>query len=84
LLQAAHPWPAAAEDAAPSSTNAAPAPLSIKVLNDEPGSGTAAARPGDLLLFHYVGTLEDSGAVFDSTRGGQVRTDDTLHLAPCV
>ncbi|KAG2428157.1 hypothetical protein HXX76_011837 [Chlamydomonas incerta] len=50
-----------------------PAPASaasIEVLEDVKGVGSRGARPGDLLLFHYVGRLEGSGQVFDSTRGG--------------
>ncbi|PNW78393.1 hypothetical protein CHLRE_09g399300v5 [Chlamydomonas reinhardtii] len=43
---------------------------SIEVLEDVKGVGSRGARPGDLLLFHYVGRLEGSGQVFDSTRGG--------------
>ncbi|EFN54462.1 hypothetical protein CHLNCDRAFT_135085 [Chlorella variabilis] len=46
-----------------------------KVLPDEPGSGTAAARPGDLVLLHYEGALAGDGSLFDSTRGGQMYLD---------
>ena len=69
LLQAAAASPAAAEaDAA-----APPALAGIQIVSDEPGSGTAAARAGDLLLLHIVGVTEADGSVFDSTRGGLVR-----------
>lgn len=44
----------------------------VEVLADQPGSGSAKARQGDLVLVHYVGTVAGSGALFDSTRGGQV------------
>jgi hypothetical protein len=43
---------------------------SVKIINDTPGIGTHAAIEGDLLLIHYVGKLESSGQIFDSTRGG--------------
>ncbi|KAG2451096.1 hypothetical protein HYH02_004364 [Chlamydomonas schloesseri] len=49
---------------------AAAAAASIDILEDVKGVGSRGARPGDLLLFHYVGRLEGSGQVFDSTRGG--------------
>lgn len=62
LLQAAWPSPALA-DGLPG----------IEVVADEPGSGTAAARPGDLVLLHYEGALAGDGSLFDSTRGGQVQ-----------
>ena len=57
------PRRAAADEAA--------APPAIDIVSDEPGSGTATARRGDLVLVHYRGTVD--GAVFDSTLGGQVR-----------
>ena len=44
----------------------------IEIVADEPGSGTAEARLGDLLLFHYTATVEggeSAGVVFDTTRG---------------
>ena len=44
----------------------------IAVEADEPGFGARAAADGDLLLVHYVGTLADGGALFDTTRGGAV------------
>ncbi|KAG2488738.1 hypothetical protein HYH03_012737 [Edaphochlamys debaryana] len=47
----------------------------IEVLEDVPGVGTRGARRGDLLLFHYVGKLADTGEVFDSTRGGLTYRD---------
>jgi len=47
--------------------------------------GSAAAALGDLVLLHYVGTLED-GTTFDSTRGGLVSHADLeldkLQVAP--
>uniref|UniRef100_A0A7R9V545 peptidylprolyl isomerase n=1 Tax=Chlamydomonas euryale TaxID=1486919 RepID=A0A7R9V545_9CHLO len=42
----------------------------ITILSETPGIGKHPAASGDLLLFHYVGTLESTGQVFDSTRGG--------------
>lgn len=45
------------------------------VVDLSPGVGTAAAQAGDLVLLHYVGTLQDGGAVFDSTRGGLLFRD---------
>lgn len=64
------PCLARAADPGPPSSSA----LTIEVLEDVPGSGTAAARQGDLLLLHYVGTLP-GGGVFDSTRGGAAYRD---------
>ncbi|KAG1679663.1 hypothetical protein FOA52_006180 [Chlamydomonas sp. UWO 241] len=46
------------------------APPDITVVADKEGFGKHPAAPGDLVLFHYVGTLEPSGVIFDSTRGG--------------
>lgn len=40
------------------------------MVSDAPGSGTRGARRGDLVLIHYVGKLEASGQVFDTTLGG--------------
>ncbi|KAI8468395.1 MAG: hypothetical protein J3K34DRAFT_11260 [Monoraphidium minutum] len=57
---------AAAAAAAP---GAAVAAAEIEVLSDEPGSGAAEARAGDLLLVHYTGYIGDSSVVFDSTCG---------------
>ncbi|MEW5305472.1 MAG: hypothetical protein WDW38_010119 [Sanguina aurantia] len=47
---------------------------SIVVVSDVPGVGKHPAQRGDLLLLHYVGTLDD-GTVFDSTRGGLAYRD---------
>ncbi|GLC58506.1 hypothetical protein PLESTB_001368400 [Pleodorina starrii] len=48
---------------------------SIDILEDQKGIGSRGARRGDLLLFHYVGRLEATGQVFDSTRGGLAYRD---------
>jgi FKBP-type peptidyl-prolyl cis-trans isomerase FkpA len=70
VLAASHATAAPAAAAA----SAAAAPR-IGVEADSPGAGTAAARRGDLVLVHYVGTLAEGGAVFDSTRGGLAYRD---------
>eukprot|EP00878_Enallax_costatus_P018145 GHUV01019092.1.p2 GENE.GHUV01019092.1~~GHUV01019092.1.p2 ORF type:complete len:181 (+),score=46.44 GHUV01019092.1:1763-2305(+) len=43
---------------------------SVEVLSDQEGFGQHAVRKGDMVLVHYTGVLDDSGQVFDSTRGG--------------
>ena len=45
-------------------------PEAVEITSDVTGSGSHAATDGDLLLIHYVGQIEPSGIVFDSTRGG--------------
>jgi hypothetical protein len=55
--------------ALPRPSQAAEMGAAITVLSDAPGTGTTAARAGDLLLVHWVGTLTDGATVFDSTRG---------------
>jgi hypothetical protein len=50
----------------------------IEILIDEPGTGTATARTGDLVMLHIVGKLASDGSLFDSTRGGQVRRTSLL------
>ncbi|GIM03974.1 hypothetical protein Vretimale_8615 [Volvox reticuliferus] len=47
----------------------------IDILEEHIGIGSHGARRGDLLLFHYVGRLEATGQVFDSTRGGLTYRD---------
>lgn len=64
--------PAAAAEEATASSAAA----SIKVLEDQPGSGTAEARSGDLVMVHYVGVVAADGTLFDSTLGGEVGPRD--------
>lgn len=63
------PLPAAAEEAAAAGSGAA----AIRVLEDTPGSGSAEARRGDLVMVHYVGLVAADGKLFDSTLGGEVR-----------
>ncbi|KAL6748957.1 hypothetical protein V8C86DRAFT_2863006 [Haematococcus lacustris] len=50
----------------------------ITIQDDEPGFGTRPAQPGDLLLLHYVGKLQGTEQVFDSTRGGLLYRDGGL------
>lgn len=72
-------WLAAAAAAAaalaplPPAARAEVQAAAVEILSDQPGSGTASAQQGDLVLVHYVGTVAGSDALFDSTRGGQVR-----------
>lgn len=47
----------------------------IEILIDEPGTGTATARTGDLVMLHIVGKVASDGSLFDSTRGGQMYLD---------
>ncbi|KAI7841475.1 hypothetical protein COHA_004869 [Chlorella ohadii] len=72
-------WLAAAAAAAlaplPPAARAEEQAPAVEILADAPGSGTARARQGDLVLVHYVGTVAGSGALFDSTRGGQKYRD---------
>lgn len=63
--------PAAAAEEATASSAAA----SIKVLEDQPGSGTAEAQSGDLVMVHYVGVVAADGTLFDSTLGGEFYRD---------
>ncbi|KAF6257472.1 hypothetical protein COO60DRAFT_1229303 [Scenedesmus sp. NREL 46B-D3] len=42
----------------------------IQTLDDKEGFGQYAVRQGDLVLVHYTGVVEETGEVFDSTRGG--------------
>ncbi|GAX85884.1 hypothetical protein CEUSTIGMA_g13300.t1 [Chlamydomonas eustigma] len=57
-------------DAMSESSASAKGDVSFSILSEVEGFGTHTAQLGDLLLFHYVGTLEGSSQVFDSTRGG--------------
>lgn len=56
----------------PGASEASP---TIEVVDNVPGVGSRGARRGDLVLFHYVGKLEATGQVFDSTRGGLMYRD---------
>eukprot|EP00882_Tetradesmus_deserticola_P028191 GHRQ01031388.1.p1 GENE.GHRQ01031388.1~~GHRQ01031388.1.p1 ORF type:complete len:230 (+),score=48.66 GHRQ01031388.1:412-1101(+) len=42
----------------------------VQILDDKEGFGQHAVRQGDLVLVHYTGVVEETGEVFDSTRGG--------------
>lgn len=42
----------------------------IQILDDKEGFGQHAVQQGDLVLVHYTGVVEETGEVFDSTRGG--------------
>lgn len=81
-------WLAAAAAAAlaplPPAARAEQQAPAVEILADAPGSGTARARQGDLVLVHYVGTVAGSGALFDSTRGGQVGMPAAAADAWCV
>ncbi|EFJ43780.1 hypothetical protein VOLCADRAFT_106730 [Volvox carteri f. nagariensis] len=56
-------------------TDALATASSVDILEDQKGFGSRGARRGDLVLFHYVGRLEATGQVFDSTRGGLTYRD---------
>lgn len=47
----------------------------VEIVSDDPGFGQKEAAANDLLLVHFVGKVKDSGAVFDSTRGGLTYID---------
>jgi len=47
----------------------------VEILADEPGFGKLEASANDLMLVHFVGKVKESGAVFDSTRGGLTYLD---------
>lgn len=61
---------ASAEETASETTTT----TSISIESDEPGFGKAKSQSGDLLLVHWVGTLQN-GTTFDSTRGGLAYRD---------
>ncbi|WIA10556.1 hypothetical protein OEZ85_010743 [Tetradesmus obliquus] len=42
----------------------------IQILDDKEGFGQHAVQQRDLVLVHYTGVVEETGEVFDSTRGG--------------
>eukprot|EP00242_Pyramimonas_sp_CCMP2087_P017665 CAMPEP_0198210266 /NCGR_PEP_ID=MMETSP1445-20131203/19997_1 /TAXON_ID=36898 /ORGANISM="Pyramimonas sp., Strain CCMP2087" /LENGTH=172 /DNA_ID=CAMNT_0043884285 /DNA_START=347 /DNA_END=865 /DNA_ORIENTATION=+ len=42
----------------------------VQVVDVTEGTGGAAIKQGSLVLLHYVGTEDATGATFDSTRGG--------------
>ena len=57
----------------------------IEVLADEEGFGKNEVKNGDLVLVHYVGTVQGTGKVFDTTYGGMpVRTAGAQVCAPAV
>eukprot|EP00798_Chlamydomonas_sp_ICE-L_P008972 gene8972-16106_t len=54
----------------------------IQIDSETEGFGKHAAQAGDLLLVHYVGSLADSGVVFDSTRGGLMEAQASTVQSP--
>ncbi|KAF8068417.1 fpr2 [Scenedesmus sp. PABB004] len=56
--------------ALPAARRAAAEQGGIQIVADTPGFGQHAVAQGDIVLAHYVGTLDATGEVFDSTRGG--------------
>lgn len=45
----------------------------LEIVSETVGFGKRPAQPGDLVLLHYTGYDDATGAVFDTTRGGLVR-----------
>lgn len=41
----------------------------IEVVSDDPGTGAAEARGGDLVLVHLTGVIDGTDVVFDTTKG---------------
>lgn len=47
----------------------------LQILSNEEGFGTRPAQVGDLVMVHYIGTIDGTATVFDSTKGGMTYRD---------